>query len=393
MRAPGGVEVRVATALRHLAAVAEFAGHLGSEITMLVQEVHAASNPAALLGADLLERGIYGGIRLGFSGVRRAAAIGGRLGRDEPQPDALLDVQSALNGAFGHIYEEVGSCFALPMRFIRPERAKSCARRLVVFVHGLCMNERGWRNSAHARFCDWTGGHLDAEVAYVRYNTGLRISTNGARLAEILVREAGEQEIILVGHSMGGLVARSAIHQAGEVGHGWQRRVTGVACLGSPHEGTSLERLGNHANRLLSVLPWTRPFMRLGNLRSDGIRDLRFGHLVESDWRDRDRDDPRRAYSEVELASHVDHLHVAAARSEGKGSDALGDWLVPVESALALNLHPPEAVGRELLHGIGHLSLLSHERVYAVLRRACLRWASREGGGAIAAEGSNSQVQ
>jgi hypothetical protein len=109
--------------------------------------------------------------------------------------------------------------------------------------------------------------------------------------------------------------------------------------------------------------------MRLGNLRSDGIRDLRFGHLVEADWRDRAPDDPRPSHSGVELASHVDHLHVAAARHERASSDPLGDWLVPVESALALNIHPEEAVRRELFHGIGHLSLLGDERVYGALRR------------------------
>ena len=374
MRASGTPEASVATALRHVAGLVEFTNHLGSEITTLVQEVHAASNPAALLGADALERGIYGGIRLGFTGARRAAAIGGRLGGNDPQPDALLDVQSALNGAFGHLYEEVGSAFALPVSLIRPERQpRGRTRRLVVFVHGLCMNERGWRKPEHARFCDWASKRLDAGVAYVRYNTGLRISTNGARLADLLEREVGEQEIIFVGHSMGGLLARSAIHQAEEAGYGWPRRVSRLACVGSPHEGTSLERLANHANRLLGALPWTRPFMRLGNLRSDGIRDLRFGHLVESDWEDRAPDDPRRVHSEVDLASYVDHLHVAAARSEKGGSDALGDGLVPVESALALNLHSEQMVRRELLRGIGHISLLGDDRLYDTLRRWIVR--------------------
>jgi pimeloyl-ACP methyl ester carboxylesterase len=368
-RAASGFPVqRAATVLRHAAALVESSGHLGSEITRLVQEVHAASNPTALLGADLLERGIYAGIRMGFGGVRRAAAIGGRLGGRDARADAFLDVQSALNGAFGHLYEEMGSAFALPMTWIAPERSGG-ARRLAVFVHGLCMSERCWGHPGHVRFCEWAGRRLDAAVAYVRYNSGLRISANGARLAALLEREAGEREILLVGHSMGGLVARSALHQATEAGYGWVRRVSRLACLGSPHEGASLERLGNHANRLLGALPWTRPFMRLGNLRSDGIRDLRFGHLVESDWRGRAPDEPRRAHTGVGLAGDVDHLHVAAVRSEKGGSGGLGDGLVPVESALALNLHPEAAVRRELLRGMGHLALLADERVYDALRR------------------------
>lgn len=363
-----GARVRAAATWRHVAGLAELTSHLGGEITTLVQEVHATFSPAAHVGADVIGRGVYGGIRLGFAGARRVAAVGARLPGHPPSPDAWLDVQSALNGAFGHLYEETRSGYALPMTLVRPAAAREGAARLVVFVHGLCMNERGWRRGEHARFCAWAAQRLDADVAYVRYNTGVRISTSGARLARLIEDAGGDQEILLVGHSMGGLVARSALHQAEQAGHGWARRVSRLACLGSPHEGASLERLGNHANRMLGASPWTRPFMRLGNLRSDGIRDLRFGHLVESDWRDRSPDDPRPAHSAVALARHVDHLHVAAARSERQIGDRLGDWLVPVESALALNLHPQEAVRRELIRGMGHFGLLGDVRVYDALR-------------------------
>ena len=366
--AGGSGSLGVAGAVRHLAGLLEFTGHVGGEITTVVQEVHAASNPGASLGVDVVERGVYAGIRLGFNVTRLAAALGGRLVGDEPSADSWLDAQSALNGAFGQLFEDTGGAFALPMTLIHQPRRRHAAR-LVVFVHGLCMNERGWDRPAHARFCDWARERLDADVAYVRYNTGLRISTNGARLADVLERETGREEILLIGHSMGGLVARSALHQAGEQGLAWADRVSRLACLGSPHEGACLERLGNDANRMLGSLPWTRPFMRLGNLRSDGIRDLRFGHLVEADWRARAPDDPRPLRSRVELASHVDHLHVAANRLARTRPDLLGDGLVSVESALALNIHPGDRVRREVLEGIGHLALLEDERVYRALRR------------------------
>jgi pimeloyl-ACP methyl ester carboxylesterase len=366
--ASAGPETRLATAWRHVAGLVEFAGHVGSEITALVQEVHAASNPAALLGVDVVERVIYRGIGLGFAGARRGAALGGRLVGGDPQPDRMLDVQSALNGAFGHLFDEIGSAYALPTSLVRrPERGER-AERLVVFVHGLCTNERSWLNPAHARFCAWARERLGADVAYARYNSGLRISSSGARLARLLEQEARDQELVLVGHSMGGLVARSALHQAEEAGHAWPRRVSRMAFLGSPHEGASLERLGNHANRLLKGLPWTRPFMRLGNLRSDGIRDLRFGHLFEEEWRGCPLDDPRPARRDVPLAGHVDHLLVAAARSAAGESDPLGDWLVSVESAHARNLHPEDAARRELIRDLDHLGLLADERVYALLQ-------------------------
>jgi pimeloyl-ACP methyl ester carboxylesterase len=356
----------LAATLRHAAGFAELAGRIGSEIAALAQDVHAASSPMALVTARAPAPAVYGGIRFGFGGARRLAALGGRFAPRDPPPDAWLDVQSALNGVFGHLYEPEGG-FALPMS-LHPTPDTRRAERLLVFLHGLCMNERCWERPAHARFVAWARERAGFGVAYLRYNTGLRISRNGGLLADLLEQQAPARQIVLVGHSMGGLVALSALHQAQERGLAWPRRVARVACLGSPHEGASLERIGNHANRLLSVSAWSRPFMRLGNLRSDGIRDLRFGHLLEADWRGRPADHSRPAPSAVRLAAHVDHLLVAAARSARGEADPLGDWLVPVPSALARNLHPAAAARRALIPGLGHMGLLGDERVYRLLR-------------------------
>jgi pimeloyl-ACP methyl ester carboxylesterase len=357
----------VATALRYVAGAAELTSRFGSEITSLVEEVHAASSPLPLLSASAPIRGIYGSIRFGFTAAGRLAALGGQLIPREPASDSWLDLQSAVNGAFGHLFDDADNAFAVPMS-LQHGVEESRGRRLVVFVHGLCTNERCWRNPEHARFVAWAQDALGAGSAYVRYNTGRRISANGALLAELLERDAGARELVLVGHSMGGLVALSALHQAAQRGFDWPQRVSRAACLGSPHEGASLERIGNHANRLLRVLPWSRPFMRLGNLRSDGIRDLRFGHVVEDDWRSRRPDETQRSHSAVRLAEHVDHLFVAAARSEQGVTDALGDWLVSVESAHARNVHREAAVRRVLLCDLDHLGLLDDPRVYAELR-------------------------
>ena len=357
----------VAAAVRHAAGLAELVSRFGGEITALAQEVHAASSPISMVTAGLPARGIYGAIRLGFHGTGRIAALGGRLAGDEPAPDAWLDVQSALNGAFGHLFAESGNSFALPMSLHHREPLRR-GERLIVFLHGLCMSERAWQKPAHEHFAEWAGRHLAARVAYLRYNTGLRISANGARLADLLERETPERELILIGHSMGGLLALGAVHQAVERGLDWPHRVTRIACLGAPHEGASLERLGNHANRALGVSPWTRPFMRLGNLRSEGIRDLRFGHVIEQDWRDRPADDPRPAHSGVRLGRHVDHLFVAAVRGANGADDPLGDWLVTVPSAHGRSLHPEGAARRELIPGLDHLGLRADERVYRSLR-------------------------
>jgi len=359
---------RAATAMRHAAGIAELVGRVGSEITALVQEVHAASSPLAWLRGDAQPAWpVYGSIRIGFEAASRVAALGGRLAPSDPPANAWLDVQSALNGAFGHLFDGRSGAFALRMSLRRAE-AEEPAQRLLVLLHGLCMNERAWQGPAHASFVAWAHERLGAEVACLRYNTGLRISANGAELAALLERETLPRELVFVGHSMGGLVARSALHQAREQGLRWPGRVRGIACLGTPHEGASLERLGNHANRLLRWSPWTRPFMRLGDLRSDGIRDLRFGHLLEEDWKDRASDETRVRHSAAPWPEDVDHLLVAAVRSGGSEGDPLGDWLVSVESAWARNAHPTAPARREIIEGLDHLGLLSDERVYEILR-------------------------
>lgn len=363
-----GLPSHAATAVRHAAGLLEFAGRVGGEITALVQEIHAASSPLSwLMGNPRPARIVYGSVQVGLLTSSRAAALGGRLLPADPPPDVWLDVQSALLGAFGHLFDERGGAFSLPMSLRRAPAAKS-GRRLLVFIHGLCMNERAWRGPAHAAFAEWAGGHLGAAVAYLRYNSGLRVSRNGAALAELLERETACRELVLIGHSMGGLVARSALHQAREQDLRWPGRLRGLVCLGTPHEGASLERVGNHANRLLGVSPWTRPFMRLGDLRSDGIRDLRFGHLVEEDWRSRANDDTRPSRSAAPWADDVDHLLVAGVRRGAAAGDPLGDWLVSVGSAWARSAHPRANARRALVKDLDHLGLLDDERVYGLLR-------------------------
>ncbi len=359
------------TVVRHAAGFLELAGRFGAEITTLVQEVHAASSPLAwIVGNKHPARVVYGSLRVGFETASRLSALGGRLTPADPRSDGWLDVQSAVNGAFGHLFAAGGErrgSFSLPMS-LRRRSGEAPAKRMLVFLHGLCMNERGWRGRAHVEFSEWVRGTLGAEVAYLRYNTGLRISTNGATLATLLEREPALREVILVGHSMGGLVARSALHQARAQGMAWPKKLRALACIGTPHEGASWERLGNHANRLLGLSPWTRPLMRLGNLRSDGIHDLRFGHLLEEDWRDRPRHHARPCSTAAPWADDIDHLLVAALRRGGSERDALGDWLVPVESAWARNIPRGANARRELVRDLDHLGLLVDGRVYQILR-------------------------
>jgi pimeloyl-ACP methyl ester carboxylesterase len=188
------------------------------------------------------------------------------------------------------------------------------------------------------------------------------------------------QDVVLVGHSMGGLVARSALHQAGSGtpdARPWTAFVRDTVTLGTPHLGAPLERGVHRLTHLLTRLPETRPLAALLALRSVGIKDLGRGTLVEEDWTGRDLDAPgRAAHTHVPLADGARHFVVLATLARnpsGPAAAVLGDLLVMPRSAVGDTggddrlAFPPDAVAR--LGGLHHLDLLNHPRVYAQIRR------------------------
>jgi pimeloyl-ACP methyl ester carboxylesterase len=221
---------------------------------------------------------------------------------------------------------------------------------------------------------------LGCTPLYVRYNSGRHISENGRSLAELLesvVRawpvEAGE--IALIGHSMGGLVARSACHIAGGERLDWVRRVRHVVSLGSPHAGAPLEQAVHVTSAALHSLPETRPLAGFLRRRSAGIRDLRRGSLVDEDWRDCDPDALRAAACrEVPLLEGATHCFVAATVTRSPQHPIgrlIGDWLVLVPSASGRSRtrRIPFDVDKGMhVGGTGHLALLNHPEVYERLR-------------------------
>ena len=193
---------------------------------------------------------------------------------------------AALNGLFGDRLEAEGSPLAIPMAVRRI--GATATPHLVVFVHGLGETEYAWGSPNYGDLLD------DSTPVFVRYNTGRHISENGASLDALLtdlVRERDVERITLIGHSMGGLVARSACHR----GSAWTHRVRHVITLGTPHDGAPLEQAVHAMSAALHLAPETRPFARFLRRRSAGIRDLRRGSLVDSDWHDQDAGRPARA--------------------------------------------------------------------------------------------------
>ena len=165
-------------------------------------------------------------------------------------------------------------------------------------MHGLCRSDLQWERDGHDH-----GAAIAADPAFEpRVHAGvpalqLRAATSrptaGSSRASLdsLVRAwpVPVEEIAILAHSMGGLVARSALHYAAESRRAWPGKVTKIVFLGTPHDGAPLERGGNWVTVVLDKSPYTTAFSRLGKLRSAGITDLRHGNLLDDDWMGKDR--------------------------------------------------------------------------------------------------------
>ena len=91
---------------------------------------------------------------------------------------------------------------------------------------------------------------LGYTAVHLHYNSGRHISINGREFAkqlETLLREwpVPVEELTILGHSLGGLLARSACHYGAQAGHGWLQSLKNIVFLGTPHHGAPLERGGN----------------------------------------------------------------------------------------------------------------------------------------------------
>ncbi|RKH84447.1 alpha/beta hydrolase [Corallococcus sp. AB032C] len=367
----------------------------------LVEEVHCtiASGPS-VLGRPLERpaRAVTGWIYSTLQEATRhvGAGLDAVLARLSPwlgdsapglQREAVL---SALNGVLGDALEAQGNPLAIPMAFrvhghplcLEPEALRDAlpeaGSRLLVLVHGSSMNDLQWSRRGHDH-----GAALARDLGYtpvyLHYNSGLHISQNGRALSALLEQLVAcwpvpLESLTLMGHSMGGLVARSACLAAEAEGQAWRPLLRGLVCLGSPHHGSPLERGGSWVDVLLEISPYSAPFARLGRIRGAGVTDLRFGNVLDEHWEGRERfgwgGDARRG---VTLPEGVACYAIAATTAKALAERLPGDGLVPVDSALGrhalpeLTLRFPEA-NQRIIPGANHLDLLDHPEVYATLR-------------------------
>jgi PGAP1-like protein len=341
----------------------------------------------------LVYKSVRGVVRLvGGSVDALLALITPALRDGQPQPEREA-VVAALNGVLGDHLAASANPLAIRMTLrdgdhaVVPEREKLAERlprttgRVVVMVHGLCMNHIQWTRNGHDH-----GNALARDLGFtplrLHYNTGLHISINGAELAQQLEDLVTEwpgrlQRLVLLGHSMGGLVLRSACHQGRLAGHRWPQAVGDLICLGTPHHGAPLERAGHWIDTVLGATPYAAPFARLGKVRSAGITDLRHGHLLAQEGAGRDRVGPRHPKGpRVPLPAGVRCFAVAGTLDPAdptfKGR-LLGDGLVPLDSALGRHADPARALAfapdrQWIARGVNHLDLLSDAAVYHRLR-------------------------
>jgi pimeloyl-ACP methyl ester carboxylesterase len=247
---------------------------------------------------------------------------------------------------------------------------------LAVFIHGLAGDEFCWSWGAGEAYGLRLADDLELTPVYLRYNSGLHISENGrsvgALLEELVQAWPVEvRQIALIGHSMGGLVARSATHQALEHDRQWIGRVGHIVSLGTPHLGAPLEQAAHRAAAALHELPETRMLSNFLRRRSAGIRDLRYGSLVDEDWRGRDPESLRVvACKEVPLLPWATHCFVSATVTRDAAHPLgrlLGDTLVLVPSATGKGKTRRIPFREEHGHHVGgthHLALLNHPEVY-----------------------------
>jgi pimeloyl-ACP methyl ester carboxylesterase len=349
-----------------------------------------------------------------------------------------------LNGALGDQLAARYDPRAIRMSFRRGGQDVAVAdlrlsephQKTVVFVHGLMGDEYIWQTGfqdapGSRRYGPRLAEEAHLRALYVRFNSGLHLSENGRELSRLLTELVETYphavgELVLVGHSMGGLIIRSAGYYGSEVKKEfnkktadlrldeaqlskqedtladvengdaplilttqflpakalWLAHLRSVFLLGTPNDGSWLEQNSHLTARLLSrinLFP-TRFLSKALNKRSNGIKDLRYSILVDEDWQDAHADDLTPPRTPVPPLPGVQYHILMGAWLRTSRPSALreyfGDGLVGQgsarghatfgdEAALPSGANVRTAVFSQQHHG----GLLTHPEVFQYLKQ------------------------
>ena len=302
-------------------------------------------------------------------------------------------IRSVLNGVIGDYLEKNKNPLKIEMQFRHQgiaiyldekklkETYPKINGKILLMVHGSCMNDIQWTQNEN-NHGEILAKELGKTPIYLNYNSGLHVSTNGRKLSDLLENlvlnwPVAIEEISILAHSMGGLVTRSAFFYGEEHQKNWTKNLKKIIFLGTPHHGAPLEKAGNILDVILETIPYSKPFARLGKIRSAGVTDLRYGNLIDEDWQNVDRfkmqGDKRQ---HVQLPENVDCYSIAGVvgkKSISISSKLVGDKMVNVKSALGK--HKKTSKNLQFLkentyisYETSHVELLSNPKIYAKIK-------------------------
>ncbi|MGK0448767.1 MAG: pimeloyl-ACP methyl ester carboxylesterase [Polaribacter sp.] len=305
--------------------------------------------------------------------------------KDSDKKEIILSV---LNGVIGDYLEEKENPLKITMQFryqsktlaIDPKSIKAAYPKvngkILLMIHGSCMNDLQWTRKDH-NHGKIIATELNKTPIYLKYNSGLHISSNGKNLNNLLEELVKNwpvpiEEIVIIAHSMGGLVSRSALYYGEKNQKKWTKHVKKIVFLGTPHHGSYVERTGNYLDLILESIHYAKPFARLGKIRSAGVTDLRYGNLIDEDWKDDNRfeikNDKRR---NIQLSKQIEFYTIAAVignETTSLSTQILGDTLVDVKSALGQHKNPDKNLNFKkeniwISYDSNHLDLISNPKI------------------------------
>lgn len=381
--------------------------HVDRLIVGTIREMHQAVSARAfratrVVGGQVPESlhdatvtSIYGAIsgflRISSASIRALASRG--IGRPVESTRRGRQIVSAVNGLIGDELRMLDDPQAIVMAVRKDgvdvpvtgwqvaEAFRGGTSHLVVFLHGLCEDDESWLLGERTRGTTYparVSAETDGTPVMIRYNTGLHVSENGKHLDALLqqlveVWPERVTRITLVGHSMGGLVARAATNHATASGQTWQQLVRDVVCLGTPHSGATLEKVAHVGSRVLSAVPETRPFSRILESRSAGIVDLRHGYISDEEWEGQDLTAQwgldRIAAAPLPRARYYFVASTLGSSERHPVSSLLGDLLVHASSATGVTRQGliVEGARSEYVPSAHHFALLNHPRIADLL--------------------------